>query len=92
MREYEKALAAEQRHMHKVETAIISLLRDDNTPKSLLEFTKELNRVEPFATIGMISRVLTDMRNKGKLERVKGELKPFGCMVKPENLYKLSGE
>ena len=84
MRQYEKFLRLEEKEKKRIEKAVSDDL-SDGKPKSM----KELFRVGKYSP-GLIAEVVHSMYDRHILVRVKGDLKPFGCMVKPETLYKLN--
>ena len=89
MRPYEKALEELENNKAKVEVDVIAELSEyKDCAKSLKELFRKIDYAQP----GLIAEVVHSMYNRHILERVKGDLKPFGCMVKPESLYKLKGK
>ena len=86
---YEKYLEDENNSVENLKENIVAVLEQNgNEPMSLKDFFKAIDRNKYSA--GNIALCLNLLYHTGELERVKGELKQFGCMVKPETLYKIA--
>ena len=68
---------------------VLSMLaRNNNKPMSLQDFISEIKCVNAFN----MTEVLRRLERAKRIERVKGDkMIPIGCMVRPETLYKLTG-